>query len=266
MDTDIQGDVFSLRDQIVVVTGGAGLLGKKMVEVFCKVGSHVIIADIDEIKGKNLVEKLIGEGFNNTYFEYLDIGSRVSIQTLISNILEKFGKIDVWINNAYPRTKEFGAKFEEISDESWNQNIDLHLGGYFKCSQEILKVMKKQLYGVIINLGSIYGVLGPNFSIYDGTSIINPAEYSAIKGGIVNFTRYLATYYGKYNIRVNSICPGGVFDNQDPIFVKNYEKLTPLGRMATPIDIANVALFLGSNLSSYITGQVIMVDGGWSSW
>ena len=126
--------------------------------------------------------------------------------------------------------------------------------------------MKKRGTGVLLNIGSHYGVLGPNFSVYEGTQMTMPAAYSLIKGGIVNFSKYLATYYAQYNIRVNAICPGGIFNNQDPKFIEKYVKLTPMGRMASPEDIAGPVLFLCSDAASYITGQAIMVDGGWSAW
>jgi NAD(P)-dependent dehydrogenase (short-subunit alcohol dehydrogenase family) len=126
--------------------------------------------------------------------------------------------------------------------------------------------MRKQEQGVILNFSSIYGVVGPNFNIYEGTEMTMPAAYSAIKGGIVNFTRYLAAYYGKYNIRVNCISPGGVSDNQNENFIKEYNKLTPLGRMAMPDEIAKAALFLISDESSFITGHNLIVDGGWTCW
>jgi len=140
------------------------------------------------------------------------------------------------------------------------------MNGYVMCCQNVLEEMKKNKGGVLINVGSHYGVLGPNFSIYEGTTMTMPAAYSLIKGGIVNFSRYLATYYARYNIRVNAICPGGVFNNQPPKFVRKYKKLVPMNRMAEPVDIAGPILFLCSDAAKYITGQAIMVDGGLSAW
>ena len=118
----------------------------------------------------------------------------------------------------------------------------------------------------LINIGSIYGVLGPNFSIYKNTEMTMPASYSLIKGALDNFTRYLATYYAAYNIRANIVCPGGIYNNQDKKFKENYEKLIPLGRMAIPEDIVGAIVFLASDSSSYITGQTFMIDGGLSAW
>jgi len=126
--------------------------------------------------------------------------------------------------------------------------------------------MKRNQGGTIINFGSTYGVVGPKFSIYEGTEMTSPAPYSAIKGGIINFTRYLATYYASHNIRVNAICPGGIFDEQNEKFVEKYNENTPMGRMGKPEEIAGPVLFLASEASSYITGEVLMVDGGWTAW
>jgi NAD(P)-dependent dehydrogenase (short-subunit alcohol dehydrogenase family) len=140
----------------------------------------------------------------------------------------------------------------------------MHLNGYFLCSRIALEQMRKQRSGSLVNMSSIYGHLGPDFGVYDGTDMTMPAAYSAIKGAITNFTRYLASYYGKSNVRVNSISPGGVFANQPESFVSAYEKKVPLGRMATPKDIVAAVHFLLSDESSYITGQNLVVDGGWS--
>jgi NAD(P)-dependent dehydrogenase (short-subunit alcohol dehydrogenase family) len=125
--------------------------------------------------------------------------------------------------------------------------------------------MIKQNSGAIINMASIYGVVGPDFSIYEGTAMTLPAAYSAIKGGLINFTRYLASYLGKYQIRVNSVSPGGIFDNQSSDFVRKYENKVPLGRMGTPQDIAPSVVFLLSDDSKYITGQNLLIDGGWTA-
>lgn len=256
---------FSLKNKIVVVTGGNGLLGVQLCKGVIEAGGVVICTDINFTK-KDILIKQAEKNEGHVEFMKIDITSRESIKSVIKDILEKYDKIDSWNNLAYPRTKDFGASFEDITDESWDANISMHLSGYFKCSQEILEVMKKQRFGSLVNYGSIYGVLGPNFNIYEGTGMDNAAEYAAIKGGIINLTKYLATYYGKYKIRVNSICPGGVFDNQNELFVKNYSKLTPLGRMANPEEIAAANLFLISDAASYVTGHTMMVDGGWSTW
>lgn len=256
---------FELNGKISVVTGGAGLIGKKVVLALAEAESTVIIADTDKQKGKNLEAEFNNSGLNTVY-HYLDITSEQSIMNLINFCDDNYESIDVWVNTAYPRTSDWGKKFENISFKSWRKNVDMHMNGYFLCCQKIAEYMKKRKSGVIINYGSTYGVVGPKFFIYEGTEMTAPAAYSAIKGGIINFTRYLATYYAPFNIRVNAICPGGVFDDQDKSFVEKYNKNTPLRRMARSEELAGPTLFLASDASSYITGQVLMVDGGWTTW
>lgn len=256
---------FQLTDRIAVVTGGAGLIGTAICNALTEAGAKVYIAEINKKEGKRLEDKIQSQGLSAEFIE-MDITSAASINFTISEIMRRDHRIDIWINNAYPRTLDWTDKFENIKDESLKKNIEMHMNGYFLCCQYVLKKMKKQKMGVIINMASHYGALGPNFSIYKGTKMTMPAAYSLIKGGVVNFSRYLATYYAPYNIRVNALCPGGVYNNQPQTFVEKYKKLVPLNRMAKPDEVASAVLFLSSDAASYMTGQVIMVDGGLSAW
>lgn len=195
---------------------------------------------------------------------YCDITDEKSVEKLISETVKEYGKIDGFVNNAYPRTSDWGEKFENIQLESWRKNVDMHQNGYFLCCQKALEQMKKQKSGSLVNISSIYGVLGADFSLYEDTEMTMPAAYAAIKGAIVNLTRYLASYYGEHNVRVNAVSPGGIFDNQPKSFVERYENKVPLKRMGTPEDIAPSVVFLLSDDAAYITGHNLMVDGGWS--
>ncbi len=253
-------NLFSCRDKIAIVTGGCGLLGRAIVRGLNDFGATVYIADTDGKKTDTVIES------ENIRYIHLDITSENSIEEAIAEIVKEHGEIDILVNSAYPRTNDWSLKFEQIRFESFKINLDNHLGGYFMCCQKIAEQMKLRGGGSIINLASIYGVVGPDFSIYDGTEMSMPAAYAAIKGGIITLTKYIATYYGKYNIRVNAISPGGIFDNQNSTFIENYSKKTPLQRMGLPNEIVGAVIFLASDASSYVTGHNIMVDGGWTAW
>lgn len=245
--------MYNLKNKVIVVTGGSGLLGQAIIKRISEENGFAINLDI--VNSSNLA---------NHFFD-CDILEIVSIKNVINEILNKYGKIDGWVNNAYPRTNDWGNKFEDVELNSWNVNLEMQLSTVFMCCQEVLKVMKEQGFGTIVNMASIYGIVGPDFSVYNETKLTMPAAYSAIKGGVINFSRYLASYYGSYNIRINCVSPGGIFDNQDPLFVSNYEKKVPLRRMGLPVDISPAVTFLLSDESSYITGQNIVIDGGWTA-
>ena len=243
----------SLKDKIIIVTGGNGLLGKEIISKITISGGFCVNVDINHETSEDL--SLIK----------CDITDIKSVNNCIKLVIEKYNKIDGLVNNAYPRTSDWGNKFEDIEYTSWQKNIDYQLNSYFYFTQQVSKFMKVENEGSIINMSSVYGVVGPDFSVYEGTSMTMPAAYSAIKGGIINFTRYLSSYLGPFNIRVNTISPGGIFDNQNPVFVNNYNKKVPMKRMGLPEDISPSVVFLLSNGSSYITGQNIIVDGGWTA-
>ncbi len=241
-----------LKDKIIIVTGGNGLIGKAIVKDINENNGNAINADINV--ETDLAKNQI----------YCDITSNESIKKSINLVINKYGRIDGLVNSAYPRTKDWGNRFEDVTLESWRKNVEIQLDSVFYITQLVLRKMKEQQFGAIVNIGSTYGVVGNDFTVYEGTDLSSPAAYSAIKGGIINFTRYLASYFGKYGIRVNCVSPGGIFDNQNPVFVKNYEYKVPLKRMGKPEDIAPSVSFLLSDKASYITGHNLLVDGGWT--
>jgi len=243
----------NLKNKIIIITGGSGLLGKEIITCLDENLAIVINFEINIKTSDDL--KVIN----------CDITDQISVKSAIKKVISKFGRIDGLINNAYPRTHDWGTIFEDIKYDSWKKNIDFQLNSYFYISQQVSKYMIKQQSGSIINIASIYGSVGPDFTLYDNTKMTMPAAYSAIKGGIINFTRYLASYLGKYNINVNTISPGGIYDNQNSTFVENYNKKVPMKRMGTPKDIAPSVIFLLSDQAKYITGQNLIIDGGWTA-
>lgn len=254
---------FSLQNKKVVVIGGAGLIGKEVVIALAQAGARVIVADVNEEASKAITEELKCNKLKVEYQRF-DITDLDSMKKNVDELVKYLGGLDVWVNSAYPRTKDFACPIEKISVNSWRKNVDMHLNSYALTSKYAAEKMKRK-GGSIINFASIYGVVSNDPVIYEGTKITTSMAYTAIKGGIVNLDRFLAAYFGKYNIRVNTICPGGVLNNQDMIFVKNYSRRVPLKRMANAQEIASVVLFLASEAASYITGATIMVDGGWTA-
>ena len=240
-----------LKDKVIIVTGGSGLLGKAMLDDINNKGAIGINADlfVETDLGKNQIK--------------LDVTSEESIKESIKLIYKYFNRIDGIVNSAYPRTKDWGAKLEDLTVESWKSNVDMQMNSVFVTTKYILPYLKKSK-GSIVNIASIYGMLGNDFTVYENTQLGGAAPYNAIKGGIINFTRFLASYLGKDKVRVNTVSPGGIFDNQDPVFVKQYEHKVPLKRMGTPEDIAPAVSFLLSDEAKYITGQNLPVDGGWT--
>ena len=257
---------FDLENKVVIITGGAGLIGKSFIKAVINNGGTAIIADVDENAGKKVMVEISAElGSNKIEFIKVDITCKVSIKSMINNVMTKHKVIDSLVNNAYPRNKNYGRKFEDVTYEDFCENVNLHLGGYFLISQEISRVMVKQHKGVIVNIASIYGFMAPRFELYDNANFTSPVEYSAIKGALLSLTKYLASYLGEHGIRVNALSPGGVHNNQSDSFVEQYSKKVLVGnRMAESDDLSGALIFLLSDGSRYVTGQNIVVDGGWS--
>jgi len=250
-------DLFSCKDKVIVVTGGKGLIGAEIAKALSEFGAKVYIADI---KKEETTEE------TGIKFVELDVSSEDSVKKALSHIVKDGGRIDALINAAYPRTKDWSLKCEDVVFDSWKENLNSHLGGYFLCCRAAAEEMKRKKSGSIINIASIYGIVAPDFSIYEGTQMTMPVAYAAIKGGIISLTRYIATYYAKYNIRANTISPGGIFNGQDRSFASSYAKKTALGRMGLPQDVVGAAVYLASEASSYVTGTNLIVDGGWCAW
>lgn len=260
--------VFDFSNRVIVITGAAGLLGSEYADGFCQAGGNVVLADKNFEKCKKLAAKLEKKYGVKPLPIKLDVTNPNSIKKMIVHITKKFSKIDVLVNNAiYPEIGKIKkTKFEDFPLDIWKKGIDVNLTGMFLCSQQIGEIMKRQKNGVIINISSIYGIKGPDQRIYGKTKIIKSALYATTKGAVINFTKYLASYWNRTGIRVNTLSLGGVEENQDRNFKKKYSDKTMIGRMAKKDEYVGALLFLSSDASSYMTGSNLVIDGGWSAW
>jgi NAD(P)-dependent dehydrogenase (short-subunit alcohol dehydrogenase family) len=252
-------NLFSCKDKVALVTGGLGLIGIEIVQGLNDFGASVCVADINEHQMQGM------KNLAAVDFQQFDITSDDSIHQTLAAVIKQYKKIDILVNCAYPRTEDWGSRCEDVSFDSWKINVNNHLGGYFLCCQKVAEQMKHHGGGSIINFASTYGVVAPDFSIYEGTEMTMPVAYAAIKGGVITFSKYMASYYARDNIRVNCVSPGGVFDKQPDSFVEKYVAKTPLGRMGTTKDIVGAVLYLASDASLYVTGHNLIVDGGWTA-
>ncbi len=257
---------YSLVDQVIVVTGGSGLIGRQFVRAVADCGAVAVIADIDGARGDDVRDALISEVPDRKVESFgMDIRSVDSIDQVIATLRDRYGRIDGLVNNAYPRNANYGRKLEEVTYEDFVANLGMHVGGYFLTSQRFLEHLRKfGCGGSIVNMGSIYGVVAPRFDVYAGTTMTMPVEYSAIKAAIIHMTRYFAQYTKGEGVRVNCISPGGVLDNQPPTFLKAYREYAGEKGMLAPSDLEGALLFLLGEESRYINGQNVVVDDGWS--
>jgi NAD(P)-dependent dehydrogenase (short-subunit alcohol dehydrogenase family) len=264
--------LFSLEGKTAIVTGGTGLIGKKHCEALSVAGSNLVIVDINEKSVQDFAESL----GKNALGISLNVTNSESLEKAKSEILNRFGSIDILVNNAAindmfenPEMAAELSAFENYPIESFRKSLEVNVLGVFLCSQVFGSEMAKQGSGSIINVASTYGMVGPDQSIYrnekgEQTFFKSPA-YPTTKGAIINFTRYLAAYWGKNGVRVNTLSPGGVENSQDEYFIQNYAAKTLLGRMAQPTDYQGALIFLASDASAYMTGANLVVDGGWTA-
>ena len=254
-----------LKNRVVVITGGAGLIGSEFVKAVVEHNGVAIIADINEEIGLKVKAELSKELQSDSIdFVQLDITSKESLQKCIGYIHSKYEGIDALVNNAYPRNKNYARHFFDVEYEDFVENIGLNLGGYFTTSQQFAKYFQKQGYGNIVNISSIYGVVAPKFEVYDGTAMTMPVEYAAIKSGLIHLTKYMAKYFKGMNIRVNTLSPGGIFDNQNEIFLEKYKEECLNKGMLDKSDLRGTLVYLLSDMSKFVNGQNIIVDDGFT--
>lgn len=266
---------FELHGKTAIVTGGAGILGEKFCIGLASSGASVAILDINVDRGNEIASSLI-KNYGVLAKSYLcDVSLYNSVNEVVSKIKKDFGEINILVNNASSKTanlNEYFAPFENYSLEEWKTIMSTNIDGMFLVAQSVGRVLVQQNKGgSIIQMSSIYGLLAPDQRIYIGSNYLGreintPAVYSVSKAAVVGLTKYLSSYWAPFNIRVNTISPGGVQTGQNKTFVKNYSSRVPLNRMADINEITGTVLFLASNASSYVTGQNIFVDGGLSAW
>jgi NAD(P)-dependent dehydrogenase (short-subunit alcohol dehydrogenase family) len=270
-------DSFNLHDRTILLTGGAGLLGREFAAALAAAQAHVVVADINQEAAQSLATEITAKSGVKALGLEMDVSDRSSVHTAVKQTLDTFGQIDVLINNAAidpkfdpaHRVAHTGA-FEDYPLELWNQSLAVNLTGMFLCAQAVAQPMLKHSKGVIINISSIYGLVGPDQRLYenteDATPVYKPVTYSVTKSAVTGLTRYLATYWAGKNIRVNTLTLGGVFNQHEDEFVQRYSARTPLGRMAQRSEYNSALLFLASDASAYMTGANLVVDGGWTAW
>lgn len=271
-------NLFDLTGRVAVVTGGAGLLGAEFCRALAQAGAAVLVADLNAEAAGRVAVSLQEQGCRAGAFR-LDVTDPASTQAMASTALEQFGALDVLVNSAALDPKfdpgaldaQAGASgaFETYPLDAWKQALDVNLTGMFLCSQAAVRPMLEAGRGVIINICSMYGLVGPDQRLYEHEGQpprFKPAYYSVTKAGVLGLTRYLAAYYAGKNLRVNALTPGGVYNGHDETFLKAYAARSVLGRMAGKDEMNGALLFLASDASSYMTGANLVVDGGWTAW
>lgn len=257
-------ELFDLSGQVALVSGGAGWLGAAISEALAEAGARVVVASRNVENCRILAKRL---GPQHRAME-LDISNETALRSTIDRIFEEFGSLDILVNNAYSGT---GPRHEEATSDDFRQSFETGLVPYFIASQQLVKRLRERgRGGSIINIGSMYGVVASYPEVYEGTNVTSPPNYHALKGAVVHLTRHLAVYYAAYGVRVNCISPGPFppprVSEKDPDFIRRLERKVPMKRMGQPWELKGAVLLFASKAGSYITGQNLLVDGGWTAW
>ena len=273
--------LFDLTGRVAVVAGGAGLLGRGFGEILAEAGAGVVLADSDGARASEAALAIEEAHGRKTLGLQTDITDPASVDKLVASTMEAFGSIDVLVNSVAltakggsEKLRDYFAPFEDYPLELWELALQVNLTGMFLVTQACGRVMVKQRRGSVINISSTYGNVAPDQRIYEGITnpynpnvpLNTPISYAVSKGAVLSFTRYLAAHWGPHNVRVNALSPGGVYDDHDEQFVRQYSARTILGRMAEQHEYKAAVLFLASDASSYMTGANLIVDGGWTAW
>lgn len=260
-------NLFNLDNKVALVTGGYGHLGTGIVKSLLSFGATVYVAGRSKAK---FIEKFGKEIDHKLYFSEIDITKSESINQCFEKVFKTQGKIDILINNAHSAK---GNSQENMSDDDFLYTLDGVLGSVHKTIKAIIPFMKRQENGKIINISSMYGLVSPDFRIYEGDNCekyTNPPHYGAAKAGVSQLTKYYAVHLGKHNIQVNAIAPGPfpsiAVQEENPIFIERLKAKNPMNKIGVPEDLDGSIILLSSNASNFITGQTLQIDGGWTIW
>lgn len=263
---------FSVKDRVVVVTGGTGVLGTAYCRSMAQRGARLVMADLQERNPVAKAADLAEETGAQVIGVECDVGNEAEVVALFKTTIKRFGGVDVVLNNAAATGEHLmkvGAVFAPFEDyplDVWDQVLRTNLTGVFLVAREGGKAMLARGGGSLINVSSVYGVVGPDHRIYEGMPFSSFPAYSAGKAGVHGLTLWLATYWGRKGIRVNTLVPGGVFNGHQEVFASRYSERTAMGRMANSDDLVGMVIYLASDASLYCTGQQFIVDGGLTAW
>jgi NAD(P)-dependent dehydrogenase (short-subunit alcohol dehydrogenase family) len=268
-------DLFSLDGKTVLVTGAAGIQGSRITRGLAGFGANIACVDIDGEAAAKLAAEIENEYSVRAMGIPCDVASPEAVSDMTQSACENFGGIDVLHNNAAGKTEnvaDFFTPAENLKFSVWREIMAVNLDGLFLVAQAVGKSMiERGQGGSIIQTSSTYGLVGPDPRVYEGSEYLGhqintPPVYAASKAAVVGLTKYLATYWAPHGIRVNTLVPGGIESGQNEIFKENYGRRTPLGRMAHRDEMVGAVVYLASDASSYMTGQEVIVDGGWTAW
>jgi NAD(P)-dependent dehydrogenase (short-subunit alcohol dehydrogenase family) len=262
-------ELMTLDGRVAVITGGAGHIGSTIADTLAELGGAVAIVDSDSANADAVVDRITQRWKVRSKAFAADLERAADLSDLAANIRGHFGRIDILINCAAfvgtSTLEGWAVPFEQQTVETWRRAMDVNLTAPFALAQALAPDLRASGHGSIVNVASIYGLAGPDWRLYEGTNLGNPAAYAASKGGLIQLTRWLATTLAP-DIRVNAIAPGGIERNTVEPFLSRYKARTPLGRMGTEEDVKGITAFLASDLSAYVTGQCFAIDGGWTAW
>ena len=263
-------NLFDLSGKVAIITGGGGLLATEHAIALSEHGAKTVLADFNLDKCNQAVKRLKKDNDIETTAKFCDVTKKESWESLLRETIKEFGKVDILVNNAgftnQSKSANFDATFENFPLEDWNAIMNVNLTGTFLGCQVIGKHMIEAGKGSIINIASLYGVVSPNHKIYPGTGISQPVAYSVSKHGVISLTKYLATLWAEKGVKVNSLTPGGIFNDHEGLFVERFNQLNPIGRMSLKTELRGGIVYLASDASSHVIGHNLIIDGGWTAW